>query len=176
MAAEDKADPDKPGGGIFGHDHPSSDERLATLSKRADELRASRTDWTTNTDGYRAATASFRTTWLVDEMERGNARESVVLLEHLIEGDPNSGVLEYYLGESYRKRNKDGDVALAATAYRSAVSFPDAPAAAWRGLGLMAMKGGDKAGARDDFTNYLAKSPGADDRAMIQYYVSQLGT
>ena len=176
MAAEDKADPDKPGGGIFGHDHPSSDERLATLSKRADELRATRTDWITSAEAYRVAIAPFRSKWLVDEMGRGNARESVVLLQHLIEADPKSGVLDYYLGEAYRKRDKDGDTALAATAYQNAVVQADAPAAAWRGLGLMAMKGGDKTGARDDFANYLSKSPDADDRAMIQFYVSQLGT
>ena len=84
MAAEDKADPDKPGGGIFGRDHPSSDERLATLSKRADEIRATRATWSTNDDAYRSAIAPFRSKWLVDEMGRGNARESVVLLEHLM--------------------------------------------------------------------------------------------
>jgi predicted Zn-dependent protease len=174
MSVEDKADPHKPGGGIFGHDHPSDEERLKTLTKRGAELQASRADWVVNADAYRAQTISYRTVWLEDEITRGNAWESVAVLERLSTNEPQSGLLRYYLGKAYRKRAQEGDLARATASYNLAITLPDAPAAAWRDLGLMAMKSGDKDGARADFANYLTHAPKADDRAMIEYYVAGL--
>ena len=175
MAAEDKADPNRPGGGIFGRDHPSSDERLATLAARGNEIESSRKDWVVDATPYRSEMISYRTQWLADEIARGNAWESVVLLESMTADEPNSGILDYYLGEAYRRRGTDGDSARALTAYAKAIACPDAPAVTWRDRGLLAMKDGDKTEARTDFASYLAKAPSADDREMIRYYVQQLG-
>jgi len=78
------------------------------------------------------------------------------------------------LGEAYRRRNQPNDVAAAAAAYRGALGCADAPAESWRGLGLLAMKGGDNAGAKESFTQYRAKAPDASDKAMIDFYLTQL--
>jgi hypothetical protein len=172
---EDRADPNRPGDGIFGSDHPTDEERLTTMTKRGEELAVNRAQWTTGADAYRAATAPFRKDWLDDEMARGTGYESVALLERLSRAEPNSGLIDYYLGEAYRHRGLDGDTARAAGVYTRAIAAPAAPAAAWRDLGLLAMKSGDKAGARQDFTNYLAHAPDADDRAMVEFYISEIG-
>ena len=74
----------------------------------------------------------------------------------------------------YRKRGLPGDMTLAEQAFRAALSSPDAPALAWRGLGLMAMQTGDKDTARTAFAHYRTALPDADDRAMIDYYLKQL--
>ncbi len=88
--------------------------------------------------------------------------------------NPASGELSFYLGEAYRKRNAAGDIDRASSAYKAAIAAGDAPVAAYRGLGLLAMKGGDKQTARDSFNRYLDAAPQADDRAMIQFYLAQL--
>ncbi len=107
-------------------------------------------------------------------MNRGEAEESVALLERLSAADPKSSKLSFYLGEAYRKRNAPGDLDRASAAYKTAIAEDDPPAAAYRGLGLLAMKGSDKHTARDSFAHYLQAAPQCDDRAMIQYYLSQL--
>ena len=174
MSVEDKADPHRPGHGLFGSDHPTDEERLATLKKRGAELASSKTSWIVAADSYHATIAPFRKVWLDDEMARGNPYESVVLMERLVAAEPSSGVMRYYLGQAYRRRNGDGDVKRAADAYTQAIALADVPATAWRDLGLMALKGGDKANAKVDFTTYLAHAPNADDKAMINFYLSGL--
>jgi predicted Zn-dependent protease len=174
MAEEGKADPNRPGTGLFGSDHPTNDERLATMSARGQELAAQRTSWIVGADTYRAAIAPFRREWLEDEMARGNAYESVVMLARLSASDPSSGLVKYYLAEAYRRRNLDGDAKRAEDTYAAAIACSDAPAAAWRDLGLMAMKAGDKTSAKSDFDTYLSRAPQADDRAMIQFYLAEL--
>jgi len=175
MAEEDKADPNKPSPGIFGRDHPSDEERLAALSKRAAEIESTKSQWTTGADDYRKLIAPFRDKWLEDEIARSNGWQSAVVLERMVRNEPNNGMLQYFLGEAYRKRGKDGDAQLAVAAYQQAVASEDPPPRAWRDLGLLAMKSGRTAEARTDFASYLARAPNADDRSMIEFYQSQLG-
>jgi beta-barrel assembly-enhancing protease len=49
---------------------------------------------------------------------------------------------------------------------------PDLPEAQ-RGLGLVLLKNGDKAGAAAAFRRYLALRPAADDRAYIESFLQQ---
>jgi len=60
------------------------------------------------------------------------------------------------------------------TAYREAAACTDAPPEAWRGIGLVAMKEGDRAAAKDAFTAYRSHAPDAGDKAMIDFYLTQL--
>jgi predicted Zn-dependent protease len=175
MSVEDKADPNRPGHGLFGSDHPTDEERLATLAKKGDELKGNRTDWIVNAEGYRAQMAPFRDAWLADEIARGNAYESVVLFERMTQSEPQSGTLAYFLAQAYRKRAKDGDVKRAADWYEKASASADTPVTVWRDMGLLAMKSGDKENARRDFQTYLDHASKADDRAMVEFYITQLG-
>ena len=67
-----------------------------------------------------------------------------------------------------------GDAAKAVDAYHTSLACKDAPAQSWRGLGLIAMKDGDKGAAREDFSQYQSKAPDADDSEMIKFYLAQL--
>jgi tetratricopeptide (TPR) repeat protein len=108
------------------------------------------------------------------DLAQGRNDESIELFRRLAADMPARGIYRYGLGEAYRKRNKGSDPAAAAEAYRGALDCADAPVEAWRGLGLVAMKAGDNAGAKDAFTQYRAKAPDAEDKAMVDFYLSQL--
>ena len=157
---------------MFLADHPASQERLATLEKSAAAIPARA--WTTHDDAYRAAMAPFLLRWVADELARGEPRESVVLFTRLALNQPGVALFRYGLGEAYRRRNAKDDGALALAAYHEALTCADPPAEVWRGMGLVAMKDGDKIDAKEAFTQYRAKAPDADDKAMIDFYLSQL--
>jgi predicted Zn-dependent protease len=159
---------------FFVADHPSTPERLAAMDKAAAEAEPLRSDWSTGGDAYRAITAPFQGRWIADELARGQPQESVVLFARLAAANPGMGLYRYALGEAYRKRGAAGDEALARTAYHDATQCADAPAEAWRGIGLLALKDGDKPAAKNALTAYEAHAPAADDKAMIDYYLSQL--
>lgn len=174
VEAEEKADPHKKEEFSFTKTHPDTAERLVTMEKRAAEAEPKRQDWSVGREAYQAAMQPFRTQWLDEDLALGDYEQSITLLDTLLGDSPNSGVLQYYLGEAYRRRNADGDAQKALDAYHAAVAAGDAPTAVYRGLGLTAMKTGDKAAARDAFQKYLAAAPAADDRSMIEYYLSHL--
>ncbi|HVK82432.1 MAG TPA: tetratricopeptide repeat protein, partial [Verrucomicrobiae bacterium] len=82
------------------------------------------------------------------------------------------GVIEYARGEVYRVRNAEGDAALALAAYTLAAQQIDAPAEAWRQIGMMQRRQGDTAAAIAAYEQYLALAPSAPDQQLIN---SQLG-
>jgi predicted TPR repeat methyltransferase len=83
--------------------------------------------------------------------------------------------LRYYIGEAYRRRNIKGDVESAIAAYQAAIAGTGAPVTVHRGLGLVALKAGQKNIARDAFQKYLSLAPDASDRATVQYYLTAAG-
>jgi predicted Zn-dependent protease len=174
LLAEEKTIPKHEGIFEFTNNHPDTQERMATMTKRAGELEPTHNDWVVGTDDYRKATAAFRERWLEEDLGLGHYDASLLLINNLLLDEPNSGELKYFQGEIYRRRNAEGDAQKAMDAYHVAIADGGAPAAVYRGLGLSEMKAGDKASARQAFVQYLAAAPTADDRAMIEYYLSHL--
>jgi hypothetical protein len=93
----------------------------------------------------------------------------------LVKNEPTDAGLQFYLGEAYRRRNGKDDNLSALNAYRAAIAGMDAPVVAHRGLGLVALKSGQKTVARDAFRQYLVLAPTASDRATIEYYLRTIG-
>jgi predicted Zn-dependent protease len=156
--------------GEFLQRHPS-DNRAALLVSLVRAAPAGRS-WQQGVDSHTNAIATYRSRWVEDELRQTGSADQVALFSQL--SASGSGLYRYALGEAYRKRGLPGDMALAEQAFRTALSSPDAPALAWRGLGLMAMQMGDKDTARTAFARYRAALPDADDKAMIDYYLKQL--
>jgi len=157
--------------------HPDSEERMQTLSRAADTAKTASTAWTLGDDAYHEAMEPFRAAWFEQNLALGRYERSLCLLRRLATEDPESAQVRYYIGEVHRRRNGKGDAENAMAAYRQAIELgPDngAPAAAWRGLGIVAMKTGDKATARDAFKNYLAAAPEAGDRGMVELYLTRV--
>jgi beta-barrel assembly-enhancing protease len=174
---EEKADPVTDREFAFLRTHPESKDRMQTLTGRAEKAKAAGGTWELGEDPYHHAVAPLRAVWFEEDLALGKYERSLCLLRRLAVEDPDSALVRFYIGEVHRRRNGKGDSENAMAAYRQAVELgPDKgmPVAAWRGLGLVAMKAGDKAGARDAFTHYLAAAPQAGDRAMVELYLNRV--
>ncbi len=99
----------------------------------------------------------------------------------LILGDPERRKeyppqASYYLGEAYRLRNKEGDVALAEREYKTSLQLAPEFAPAYRALGLSHYKRGEKALATPLFKRYLELKPDAPDRGYVEHYLKDSGS
>lgn len=117
---------------------------------------------------YRAVIRPHLDAWLKDDLRRRDFGETLHLIDRLAEVAEDQGVLEFYRGEAHRERRAEGDAAAALDAYKRAVSYPDAPADAWRELGDGLRKSGDRAAAVNAYQAYLQHAPDADDRWIVE--------
>lgn len=117
---------------------------------------------------YRAIIRPHLAAWLRDELRRRDYGETLFLLDRLAGLGEDLGVIDYFRGEAYRLRRKDGDSAQAITAYRRAAASADCPPAALRELGDLLIKTGDKASAKGAFADYLVRAPNAEDRWLVE--------
>lgn len=155
--------------------HPITGQRIAALSamagtdakkdpSREEQLR------------YRAAIRPHLAAWLKDDLRRRDFGQTLFLLDRLSEPGEDLGVINFYRGEAFRLRRKDGDVEKAVAAYRVSVSYADAPPASYRELGEALRKIGDKPSAQEAFRTYLQKVPDAQDRWLIEASLKSLET
>lgn len=86
---------------------------------------------------------------------------------------PNDGRGYYLLGEIARQKAEDGDLAEAKKQFQMAVSVAPSYADAYKGLGLVYFKEGNKTEAKKAFKSYLEKAPHAPDRSYIEDYLAQ---
>ncbi len=156
---------------VFFATHPAQEERAATLRTKAATLPAG----DTYEKRYRAQLKKFRTTLFEDEVRLRQYGQSLKLFEMLGRDGQPDAELAYFTGEVYRQRNADGDDAKAREQYERAIAMADAPPEAYRGLGLIHMRGGDQVRADEAFRQYLKLKPDAEDRAIIRSYVQIRG-
>jgi len=174
IAAERDASANRRKGLPYLESHPQPEERAATINKRAVESGPQANATTLGADSYRAAVASHRAAWLEEEFNRGDFGQSITMINQLIKAEPNSAELRFFLGEAYRRRNAKGDLDSATKAYQEALAQTDAPAAAYRGLGLVSLKTGQNEAARKALEQYLMLVPQAGDRDMVQFYLTSI--
>ncbi|MBS0212758.1 MAG: M48 family metalloprotease [Proteobacteria bacterium] len=154
--------------------HPKTAERLEDV--RAAAAATPPGTYHDGRDAYRAAVRPFIAHWLDEELARRTYDTSIRMISDLrADASPEwAGTLDYYLAQAYRQRRGDGDAARAADLYRQAIAQTDAPAGAWREIGLDLRQSGQRAAAIDAFKRYLQMDPQADDRAFIEHYLSQM--
>ena len=130
------------------------------------------------TAAYRAATRPFLEHWLEEELQRRMFSSSVQVFTDLKATSPaeDGGLIDFYLGEAYRRRGKEGDKAQAAKLYAQATTEPGAPPQAWREHGLMLRDAGERAAATAALHRYLELAPQAEDLAFVTGYLSELET
>lgn len=146
--------------------HPLTADRIEALDTLA--KAAPPGAYSTDADRHRAAIRPHLSNWLRDDLRRKDFGESLYLINHLARRGEDLGVLNFFKGEAYRLRRKDGDLALAKAAYLDAVKYPDAPPSAWRELGEIHMRDGRSAEAQAAFQAYLTASPNAQDRLLVE--------
>lgn len=159
-------------GSIF-NTHPLTRDRIAALDKRA-AGRTGAADAAASRKRLRDVIRPHLATWLRDDLRRRDYGQTLDIIRRLEVGGDDMGLLEYFRGEVYRVRRAAGDTELARDAYISAVRFADAPPAAWRELGEMHKRLGDKSAAIAAFQSYLKLAPTADDVWLVEDAIKSL--
>jgi len=152
--------------------HPLTSARILALDAQA---KASSTNGEIGRERYRAAIRPHLSAWLNDDLRRRDFGETLHILDRLASTNEDLGVVNFYRGEAYRLRRKDGDLALARKAYAAAAAYPDAPVATWRELGDLASREKDAAAASAAYEAYLAKAPNAEDVWLVRDALNSLG-
>ena len=154
-------------GGVFAS-HPPTAERVQALRTlaAAQPAVAPGSSRAAGRDAYRAALRPWWPQLVDDQIKLNDFGGTEFLLAHLAE-DGWTPELLYARGELYRQRGRPDDLVRAMGFYGEAVATPGAPAEAWRGLGLSALRSGREEAGRAALKTYLAKRPEAGDREMI---------
>ena len=111
------------------------------------------------------------------QLRRGSASTGRAGLREMLQAYPQSELVPdalYFVGQSFSSENPDS----AAAYYRKVVKdYPTtsrAPAALY-GLGLLAERRGDKAGARDAYNQLLKNYPKSDEAALARDRLKAIG-
>lgn len=151
-------------GGMFAS-HPNSAERMGTLKKLAEQQTPGSTR-DLNRQEYRAALSRFWPDFVDDQIKLNDFGATEMLLAQLA-AEGWTPELLFARGELYRARGRPEDFKSAADFYRQSIFAGEAPAEAWRGLGLASLRAGAQADGQQALKTYLSKRPDAKDRAMI---------
>ena len=159
---------------FFFSTHPRLKERRESYAQLVRE-NTTRARGRTEADKFQAAIQALLLDNALMDLSMGRfdlAREAV---EKFLRREPKDARALYLLGEVYRKRGEEKDIAEARERYRSALeqdpSYPDP----YKGLGLIYLKQGEKGKAKDNFERYLELAPKAEDRTYIEEYLRAIG-
>jgi len=149
------------------------------LESRRDDLLALAGEQTvtgqTGRDAYALMIRPHRMDWLMDEVNRGQYEESLVLFKRLLGSEPSSQV-RFARAEVYRNRASSGDLELALADLTAATGDQQPVPQAHRSLGLVYRQMGMLPEARQAFERYLQSVPDAADAALVQSYLSEMNT
>jgi beta-barrel assembly-enhancing protease len=123
---------------------------------------------------FRAAIAPLRFGWLQDELRRGQYEESIVLLNRHLARRAEDAELLAIRGEAFRLRAEPGDAERAVADLHRAIAAEQAPAEAFRSLGLVQKQRADAGAATQAFEKYLVAAPEAADGHLIRTYIAEL--
>lgn len=157
---------------FFFASHPKLQERVDNFG----ELSKTASNGQVGHESYLLAIRNVRIFTLQEDLEAYRYKQLILVLsdpERRREYPPEAG---YYLGEAYRLRNNDGDMDLAKREYTLSLELAPSFAPAFRALGLLHYKRGEKSSAAPLFKRYLELDPAAPDREYIQAYLKDIGS
>lgn len=159
---------------FFGATHPQSAERAETLRQKAGGIVEGSDSFVVGRERYIAEIRPFRRAWLEQEVKYSDFGRGLVVVDHMLEKDPDAGDLFFAKGEILRRRDSDGDLEKAVEAYQRALSTNDSPIETYRSLGLAQWSLDRKKDAAEAFEGYLIRNPEASDHLIIKSYIEQL--
>ncbi len=162
-ARRHKSRKDKNGG--FFATHPNSKERMETLAAAATRDHAGGAH-DLGRDRYRAALADWYVPLVDDQVKMADFGGTEFLIAQRAEAGWTPELF-YAKGENHRLRGAAGDHDAAIAAYRQGIAAGGTMPELWRGLGLALIKSGARDEGRAMLRDYVARSPDADDRAMM---------
>jgi predicted Zn-dependent protease len=153
--------------------HPAAAERMVTLRNQAKTFAHASDD--VFAERYRSHLKAVRREFLQDELHLRQYGRSLYLFDLMEKNGQADGEIAYSAGEVYRLRDEKGDDAKAREKLEQAIAMVDCPPDAYRSLGLVRMKAGDRGAADGAFRKYLELRPDASDREMIRSYIQAQG-
>jgi beta-barrel assembly-enhancing protease len=154
--------------------HPSNAERMADMTASAREVESAIAPPRRRADRLSATLRVHRQLLLSDLVKLNDSGSSFYILGYLLKNEP-SGVVQFYVGETFRLRDMDGDEVKALSAYESALSYADVPPEVYRELGNLYLKAARPADGKRALTRYLELAPNATDAAMVRFTLKQEG-
>lgn len=169
--------------------HPTSEARLKQLRKVAGIGGGVVRSSVEARSAYRAKIRPFLLSWLEDEIALRDPGATLAILDRLDALDEDNGVLLYArarvidraLTNSKLKKDKatrkfietfPKDAVVKTLA--ESVSYPDAPAVAYRAYGNELFKQGDNLSAQKAFNRYLEIAPNAQDILLVKSMLQQI--
>lgn len=151
--------------------HPQLRERIQTFTELAAQAGAA--GGRSEAGRFLARTAPARLAWMEAELARLEPRS---LIHHLTRPGAEERYparFRYYLGEAYRLRAAADDARLAEDAYRAALAAAPEFAPSHRALGVLHLKRGEHAAAREHFDAFLRLAPEAGEAGYVRDYLRQ---
>jgi predicted Zn-dependent protease len=151
--------------------HPRLAERRDTFAELARAHTPGENTGRVAAEAYAAALSRVFRLNAVAALQAGDHDAALFSIRRHLALHPDNLAAQLVEADIHRRRNAEGDAALALAGYQRIAAAADAPAAAHRGIGLVLFKQGDKPGAAAAFRRYLELEPEADDRAYIEDYL-----
>jgi lipoprotein NlpI len=148
---------------------------MREMDEQARRLLTPENDRQTRFAEFDAVVRPLRHPLLGEEIAMRRHERTLVVIERLLEAEViTAPEAAFFRGELFRVRGERGDDALAIEQFRAATAVDDAPKAAYRNLGFVLRRTGDRAGALEALRRYIELSPDANDRAMVDAYIQEL--
>jgi predicted Zn-dependent protease len=161
---------------VFLSTHPSSGDRVDTLTQRAVAATRPEAGWYTDANHYNEVIDPLRFRLMRDELRLRRYPATQVLLDRAANAGIRHSEVLFFQAELYKSRAEKGDSLKAESAYRQCIKYPDAPPEAYRELATIYMKSGRGQQAAPLFELYLEKKPDAFDQDMIRAYIQRIGS
>ena len=162
---------------VFFASHPLMRERSEVLSGLAQKVQARMGSApTVGRDAYLRRISTRRLDFLRAELTAWEFTQMRAALQSLLaDDDPNPAELHFFIGETYRLGNGDGDLARALESYEMALKAEgETPPELHRSRGLLLRQLGDLPAAAAAFRQYLDVLPDARDRALTEDLLRRL--
>ncbi len=161
--------------GVFSRTHPYSSHRIASLDTYITRKYVRKAPKSKIRSRHVEILNRHYMMLMEDQLDTNRfGRTEAILRNHQALGVDHNQV-EYFRGEMYRQRAADGDLELARQAFERATGGEAPVSDAYMQLGYIHLKENDLGKAASDFKKYLEVKPDADDRAMIEFYLQEIG-
>lgn len=160
---------------VFWSTHPPTELRIANLNKWSEELglHSSMAMNSNNSEFDRAIQKRWQQ-WAEELISLRSFEEALVVIDQLEKRNFNRSALEFYRGEIFRRRSRDGDLKLALVHYSNASLDEPMPEKTYKHIALVEKRLGRKTQAIKNFEIYLDRNPDTIDRELVLSYIQQL--
>ncbi len=172
LVKEQKAG-DKGNVSLFFATHPSSEERVENLRRQAGEIQTPDATRIGEEDFSRAV-MPLRAEWFRQELALRQFAQSEIVLRNLPPSKTHPGELHFMKGEMIRLQGEKDYILRSSEHYQKAIDLDKTDPRPRKAIGLMLMKTGQTARAREHLETYIRLQPDAEDASVIRGYVMNL--